>query len=222
MSLLKVKQLKGPANNDPGSVISFDGTKPVWSSDLSSALLLPQGPSGARPTSPDTAGYLRFNTDAMLFEGKFAGDWETFATLSSPGFSGSPTAPTPESAASDTRIATTEFVKKAIAASLGNSGGQESPGEVIKITDGVSYACSGTENTIIVKKPIGPNTTILLAETPYPGQRIFIKDGSGSASNFNITITPMTGTIDGNDQIVISQPYEAFLLLYDGVDWNLL
>jgi hypothetical protein len=151
-----------------------------------------------------------------------AGGWQTLATLSSPGFSGAPTAPTPDAAAFDTRIATTEFVKRAIAASLGSTGNPDSTGEVIKITAGTTYTCSGTENALIVKKPDGPETSVLLTATPSFGQRIFIKDGSGSASEFNITIMPASGTIDGNSQIVISQPYEAFLLLYDGSDWNIL
>jgi hypothetical protein len=51
------------------------------------------------------------------------------------------------------------------------------------------------------------------------GRRIMIKDESGNASVNNITITPASGTIDGQATLVISANYAAYTLYSSGSNW---
>jgi hypothetical protein len=83
MSLLRVKQLTGPTVQTLGAVIAFDGTRTQWSSDLSGAILIPQGSTSERPNSV-SAGLMRFNTDTACFEVYTGRVWQNLAYVSPP------------------------------------------------------------------------------------------------------------------------------------------
>lgn len=69
MSLLKTKQIAGPISGQHGSVILFDGGKAGWSSDLNGALMLPSGPTSARPADEVAQpGHIRHNSETGKLE----------------------------------------------------------------------------------------------------------------------------------------------------------
>ena len=67
MSQVKIKQLLGPVGSNQGSLVVYDSGVSRWSSDLSSAILLPSGDTSSRPSTPAN-GMMRFNTDLNLVE----------------------------------------------------------------------------------------------------------------------------------------------------------
>ena len=75
MSLLKIKQINGPAGGNQGATIVFDNNKPQWSSDLASGLLLPKGNQAARPGTP-VEGLIRYNTSINKIEAYEGGEWK--------------------------------------------------------------------------------------------------------------------------------------------------
>ena len=87
MSQVKIKQLLGPVGTNQGSLVVYDSRVSCWSSDISSAILLPRGDSLSRPSNPAN-GMLRYNTDLNLVETYENNNWiasgniSTFATLS--------------------------------------------------------------------------------------------------------------------------------------------
>ena len=54
------------------------------------------------------------------------------------------------------------------------------------------------------------------------GRLITVKDESGNASVNNITITPASGTIDGQASLVISANYAAYTLYCSGSNWFII
>lgn len=73
MSMLKIKQIDSAAGGE-GSILVKEGTKNLWSSQANGAIVLPAGPTSARPESP-SAGMVRQNTDLNLVEGWNGTEW---------------------------------------------------------------------------------------------------------------------------------------------------
>lgn len=70
---------------------------------------------------------------------------------------------------------------------------------------------------------VGINTAaaraITLTASPSTGQKVTIKDVTGGAAGFNITITPAAGLVDGAATKVISANYGSVTLFYSGTGW---
>lgn len=65
------------------------------------------------------------------------------------------------------------------------------------------------------------NTAITLVNTPPPGTTQIITDCSGTASTYQITISPQSGLILGLSGVVINQAYMSLTLVYTGTGWVL-
>ena len=81
MSQLTLKQLRGPSGSAPGALVVYDGTKPVWSSALTSGIALPMGTTAERPLAP-SKGFVRFNTTANEVEAWDGNVWVSLQTSS--------------------------------------------------------------------------------------------------------------------------------------------
>ena len=88
----------------------------------------------------------------------------------------------------------------------------------------VGYASVGTatysataDTYIIGVNRAGPVTVTL--PTNSAGRLITVKDESGNASTNNITITPASGTIDGQANLVIAGNYVSYTLYCNGSNW---
>lgn len=239
MTLLKVKQLKGPTAGSIGEVISFDGTVPRWSSDLSSGIAIPNGTTVQRPLSTIN-GYLRYNSETNSLESSSNGNWRSIATLDSPIFTGIPTAPIPTDNTNPARIATTGFVINSLTSvtsgvssvlgfdgnislsQLVSAGVSPLNSNVRIITSGSSYSCSSGDQYIVIKKTTASITSIILPSLPVTGQIVNVKDGTGNSQSFNVTVSPISGFIDGRPNFVIDQPYQSTAFLYNGAEWNVV
>lgn len=78
------------------------------------------------------------------------------------------------------------------------------------------------DQTIIVNKSSGADTTVNLPASPYVGKRITIKDGKGDAFTNPITITPAAGNIDGGSTYIIIDPWASVTVEYNGTQWNVV
>ena len=75
MSLIKVKQIGGPSNND-SAFIAFDPTdnKVKWTTDIKGGVKIPAGTTAERPQAA-TEGTIRYNTDLEYIEVYSNGEW---------------------------------------------------------------------------------------------------------------------------------------------------
>lgn len=79
------------------------------------------------------------------------------------------------------------------------------------------YTCLGTDE--IVGATSSAARAITLMTSPSKGQKVTIKDVTGTASTHNITITPAAGNIDGSATAVINNAYGSLDLWYSGTQW---
>ncbi len=91
------------------------------------------------------------------------------------------------------------------------------------VTKSTSFTTSYDEilyliDTVTAVAPI----TIQLVNSPITGQITIIKDSSGAANTFNITISGTTSgkTIDGSTTLVINVAYGVARLIYNGTQYN--
>lgn len=102
-------------------------------------------------------------------------------------------------------------------------GGTES-GEIITagVTVNIASVTPGAPYNVIIRKTIGSPTQINLpapnAATPWG--RVNIKDGGGDAGTNNITVTPVSGDVDGQADFLININYQGQSFLDDGTTWN--
>ncbi len=95
-------------------------------------------------------------------------------------------------------------------------------GRVIKVTSpgAYPYTTLTTDHLILVDSSAA--RTIVPLAAPVTGTLYYIKDSVGSAGVNNITITPSGKNIDGAASAVISSPYGAATIVYNGTEWNQL
>lgn len=97
--------------------------------------------------------YFQLTTIVPVMTAQFYSFASNLATLDSPAFTGTPTAPTPSSGDNSTNIATTAFVQAGLAGKLGNTGNQMLNGNlVVGATGQDSYI--EVRNTDIVSTPV--------------------------------------------------------------------
>jgi len=108
-------------------------------------------------------------------------------------------------------------------ANLGGGGGSSNITPTRLISSGSSDTATNTDGSI------GWNSASASAKTesiPAPtqlGQNITIKDAYGNAGTYSITVTPVSGTIDGQANYVLDQNYEAITLVANGsTNWMIL
>jgi len=91
------------------------------------------------------------------------------------------------------------------------------------ISNGTSDVASLTDNLIAWNSATAsPKTETIPAPTTV-GDSITIKDKIGTAGTYNITITPVSGTIDYSASFVLSSNYNAVTLVADGIsNWMVI
>ncbi len=90
------------------------------------------------------------------------------------------------------------------------------------VTAGATVTLDANSRKIVINKTIGSATAVSMPPSPKLGQSVLIKDGKGDAKINNITIDPSPTTIDGFSGIVMTNNYQAFELLYNGTEWNIV
>lgn len=90
------------------------------------------------------------------------------------------------------------------------------------ITAGATVTLNANSRKIVINKSVGSATAVSMPVSPKLGQTVLIKDGKGDAKANNITIDPTPTTIDGFSSIVMTNNYQAFELLYNGTEWNIV
>lgn len=89
------------------------------------------------------------------------------------------------------------------------------------VTSGSSYTILSTDYAVVVTKTSGSATGLSLPAGSL-GKSFVIKDGKGDAGTNNITISPASGTIDGQSTFVIRSNYDSVTLVYNGTEWNVI
>lgn len=86
-----------------------------------------------------------------------------------------------------------------------------------------TYAMTN-EAYLVIKRASGLATAVTLPAMPAGIFRtVFIKDGKGDATTNNITISPVSGNIDGSSApYVIENNYGAVMFFYNGVEWEVI
>jgi hypothetical protein len=118
-------------------------------------------------------------------------------------------APTAAAGTATTQVATTAFVAGAV------------QGTGVLISAGPSYSMGIADRFVMVRKPVGSATSIVLPTSPPNWTAYVIKDAAGSAAANVITITG-SAPIDGSASFVINQAYESVTLMFNGVDWSII
>jgi hypothetical protein len=89
------------------------------------------------------------------------------------------------------------------------------------MTSGSSLAMTSTY--LVVNKTSGSATAVTLPSSPVAWTQTYtVKDGKGDAGTNNITLTPASGTIDGQANYVMQIPRQAVSLLSDGTNWYIV
>lgn len=104
-------------------------------------------------------------------------------------------------------------------ASLNAQGSLVTSGEVktaTKKTSGTSYTATATDRVIEITT--GTAFAVTLMASPPTGQIVTVKDGSGAASPA-ITVTAMSGDIEGAASYSINIAYGKATFYYDGSQW---
>lgn len=78
------------------------------------------------------------------------------------------------------------------------------------------------DEIVVVNKTIGAATVVNLSSSPVVGRVYTVKDGKGDAATNNITLTPASGTIDGDATGVMAVNYLSVDIIWNGTQWNAL
>jgi hypothetical protein len=93
------------------------------------------------------------------------------------------------------------------------------------ITASGNVTVQASDNIILMNKTVGAPTTVTVPAPSAAGcaaRLLIIKDMKGDASTNNISIVSSVGTIDGFTTWVINQDYQAFTLVDNGTEWNII
>jgi len=134
--------------------------------------------------------YSVYNMDRVLWRRRTSsvwGQWNEFANLDSPAFTGNPTAPTPALGDNDTSIATTAFVQAAMAAFGIGSSSTKAGVDLNTLTNGGIYYCINATNGPIVAAGATINGYIIVAQyadgATY-GMQMFVPT-AGAGADYN-------------------------------------
>jgi hypothetical protein len=94
-------------------------------------------------------------------------------------------------------------------------------GAVHNVTASGSYTVLGTDLYVCINKATPAATVVFLPSAFNQSNLLNVKDCAGNAATYPITLTPASGTIDGNATVVMSVNYEALTLSYNGTGWSI-
>jgi hypothetical protein len=97
-----------------------------------------------------------------------------------------------------------------------------SAGQQVNITTPGAYPYTTLITDFVILVDSAAARTITPLGSPATGQMYRIKDNVGTASVFNITITPSGKNIDGAASVIINTNYGSLDIVYNGAQWNAL
>lgn len=89
-------------------------------------------------------------------------------------------------------------------------------GAVRTIQTGTSDTASATDTWIAWNSASAAPKTQTIPAGTFNGQTFSVKDARGTAATFNMTITPASGTIDGQASYVMTLAFQSISLKWDG------
>jgi hypothetical protein len=99
----------------------------------------------------------------------------------------------------------------------GSGGGSAGTGQIVTSTNPLTLTAAIFNNQIALITPalmaVTVDPTVLTPYTPYT-----VKDAAGNAGAFNITITPTSGTFDGQANFIIFQNYGSVSFYSDATN----
>lgn len=94
--------------------------------------------------------------------------------------------------------------------------------DAVKVTTPGAYPYTTLGNDYVIAVNTSAARTINLIASPVTGQSYRIKDATGTAGTFNITVTPNAGTIDGVATYIINTNYGSVDVVYNGSQWSIV
>lgn len=89
------------------------------------------------------------------------------------------------------------------------------------VTAAGAITVASTDDIIFVKKTVGEATTVNI-NVALTAKTFWIKDAKGDAAVNNITISPSSGTIDGETVFVMDRAYQSIGLVWNGSEFSKL
>lgn len=90
------------------------------------------------------------------------------------------------------------------------------------LTAAGNYSVISTDYIITVQKTAPQITSIILPASPVTSRSIIVKDGSGNAASFPITINGNGKNIDGAASFILNLNYSSVEIVYNGTQWNVI
>lgn len=78
------------------------------------------------------------------------------------------------------------------------------------------------DGVVEIAKDTPENTAVQTPSDPSPYRVYTVKDGSGNAGTYNITISPSQGDIDGGDNFVLNSNWQSISFYFNGTNWRLV
>lgn len=98
-------------------------------------------------------------------------------------------------------------------------GGSTFTGRVVSAAGAVTMVAG--DGIVEVDKTVGAATAVATPVSPVLFQPYTVKDGKGDADIHPITITPVSGTIDGDANYVINAPYGSIVFYWNGTNYSI-
>lgn len=102
----------------------------------------------------------------------------------------------------------------------GGSGGQAAGSSTYKVGTAITTSGSAVANTFYCVNP-GAILTVTLPASPSTGQWVKLKDCTGAAATYNITVQGAAGNIDNAATYVMKVNFQANEFIYSGAQWSI-
>ena len=79
-----------------------------------------------------------------------------------------------------------------------------------------------TSDFIVGIGTLTSSITITLPASPNTGDMYIIKDVNGTVNQYNITISPASGNIDGVSSVKLTASYQSITLVYTNSQWSII
>lgn len=93
-------------------------------------------------------------------------------------------------------------------------------GNIVVSTSG-SPTVATTTAMLVVKNTVPSSTVVFLPATPVANESVVVKDGSGNAQSYNITVSGSGHNIDGNSTYTIRVNKGSANFAWDGTQWEI-
>lgn len=95
-----------------------------------------------------------------------------------------------------------------------------SSNDCVKVTTPGAYPYTTVPQDYLILVDTSQARTIIPRAGPLSGEKYVIKDSTGTAAAFNITVTPSGKNIDGAASFVINTNRGSITIIYNGTEWS--